>query len=433
MFHVTTKEAAEAEMRKQNYSWEWLPGNDCKIISPALPAVRPCSNGNKSFFNQVIAAYTGWVDKRNQQGKGVVLADGTLLDEDVMRDLVAFVEKEKVVFPWSAGNFVMVDNSVAAHSRQPFDPRSQRKVLASIADGRRDVGSLAPVEYALSSGDRMPAVGMGLWKVPKSTCADCVYAAVQAGYRCFDSACDYGNEAETGNGLKRALSDGLLARDKVFVASKLWNTYHRRQHVRLACLRSLRDLQLEYLDMYYVHFPIALKFVDFETRYPPEWLHDPSAPSPRMVPDDVPLRETWEAMEELVRPPCARVRERVRVLRVRDTIHTRKNARACAHTHTNAHMHTRTRTYTRAHARTRTYMYMQVREGLVRNIGLCNVQSAMLIDVLRYKGVYAVSVCLCVSVCLYVCLIVCARIRLHATWRTSPRIHAPITTHCRSR
>ena len=366
MFHVTTKEAAEAEMRKQNYSWEWLPGNDCKIISPALPAVRPCSNGNKSFFNQVIAAYTGWVDKRNQQGKGVVLADGTLLDEDVMRDLVAFVEKEKVVFPWSAGNFVMVDNSVAAHSRQPFDPRSQRKVLASIADGRRDVGSLAPVEYALSSGDRMPAVGMGLWKVPKSTCADCVYAAVQAGYRCFDSACDYGNEAETGNGLKRALSDGLLARDKVFVASKLWNTYHRRQHVRLACLRSLRDLQLEYLDMYYVHFPIALKFVDFETRYPPEWLHDPSAPSPRMVPDDVPLRETWEAMEELVRPPCARVRERVRVLRVRDTIHTRKNARACAHTHTNAHMHTRTRTYTRAHARTRTHTHIHVYAGARR-------------------------------------------------------------------
>jgi D-xylose reductase len=316
-------------VRQQNYTWEWLPGNDCKIISPTLPAVRPCSNGNKSFFNQVIAAYTGWVDKRNEQGKGVVLADGSLLDKAVMRDLVAFVEKERVVFPWHPGNFVMIDNSVAAHSRQPFDPRSQRKVLASIANGRKDVGSGVgtPVEFALSSGDRMPAVGLGLWKVPKDTCAECVYAAVKMGYRCLDSACDYGNEAETGQGLLRAMSDGLVARHELFVASKLWNTYHRREHVRLACLRTLRDLQVEYLDMYYVHFPIALKFVDFETRYPPEWLHDPSALKPRMVPDDVPLHETWAAMEELVR------------------------------------------------------------EGLVRNIGLCNVQSAMLSDVLSYAKI----------------------------------------------
>ena len=52
MFHVDSQEAAEAEMCKQDYTWEWLAGNDCRIISKALPAVRRCSNGNKSFFNQ---------------------------------------------------------------------------------------------------------------------------------------------------------------------------------------------------------------------------------------------------------------------------------------------------------------------------------------------------------------------------------------------
>lgn len=73
------------------------------------------------------------------------------------------------------------------------------------------------------------------------------------------------------------------------MTSKLWNTYHRREHVRQACLRSLADLRLSYLDLYLVHFPISLKFVPFEERYPPEWLHDPRAPRPQMEADPVPI------------------------------------------------------------------------------------------------------------------------------------------------
>lgn len=56
----------------------------------------------------------------------------------------------------------------------------------------------------------------------------------------------------------------LVTRDELWVTSKLWNTYHATEHVELACRRSLRDLQLEYVDLYLVHFPIALKFVPFE-------------------------------------------------------------------------------------------------------------------------------------------------------------------------
>lgn len=66
MFHVATREEAEVEMKKQEFTWEWddATGN-CKVISKCLPAIRVSSNGNKTFFNQIIAAYTGWVDSRN--------------------------------------------------------------------------------------------------------------------------------------------------------------------------------------------------------------------------------------------------------------------------------------------------------------------------------------------------------------------------------
>lgn len=79
----------------------------------------------------------------------------------------------------------------------------------------------------------------------------------------------------------------------MFVTSKLWNTCHRKEHVLAACKKSLADLGLEYLDLYLIHFPISLKFVPFETRYPAEWIHDPAAKDPRMEEDPVPIQETW--------------------------------------------------------------------------------------------------------------------------------------------
>lgn len=152
----------------------------------------------------------------------------------------------------------------------------------------------------VAGGGRLPAVGLGLWKVPGPAAADLVRRAVRAGYRHLDSACDYGNEAEVGAGLAAALAAGECRRDELWVTSKLWNTYHARPHVRAACERTLRDLRLDYLDLYLVHFPIAQEFVPFETRYPPGWFADPGDPRPRMRPARVPLAETWAAMEDLV-------------------------------------------------------------------------------------------------------------------------------------
>lgn len=179
----------------------------------------------------------------------------------------------------------------------------------------------------LAGGGQLPSVGLGLWKVDKIVTATVVEAAIEAGYRHFDCACDYGNEAEVGVGLQRVLQAGTVARDDLWVTSKLWNTYHRAEHVRPALERTLGDLQLDYLDLYLIHFPISLRYVPFEDRYPPEWFFDPDAESPRLELDPVPLQETWRAMEGLVR------------------------------------------------------------DGLVRNIGVCNFGTSLLRDLLSYADV----------------------------------------------
>ena len=146
----------------------------------------------------------------------------------------------------------------------------------------------------------IPKVGFGLWKISPEDCADAVYNAIAAGYRHLDSASDYGNEQQVGEGIKRAIADGLCVREDLWVTSKLWNTYHCKAHVEPAIQRSLKDLQLDYLDLYLIHFPIAQPFVAFETRYPAQWIFDPSAKEPKMLTAPVPLFETWAAMESLV-------------------------------------------------------------------------------------------------------------------------------------
>jgi D-xylose reductase len=152
----------------------------------------------------------------------------------------------------------------------------------------------------------MPAVGLGLWKVPPADAPELARTAIRTGYRHLDSACDYGNEAAVGVGIRTALADRICRRDELWVTSKLWCTYHAPPHVRPALEQTLSDLGLDYLDLYLIHFPIPLKFVPIETRYPPGWVFDPAAPRPRMELDPVPLAETWWAMEDLVRAGLVR-------------------------------------------------------------------------------------------------------------------------------
>ncbi|KCB42543.1 aldo/keto reductase [Bordetella hinzii] len=110
----------------------------------------------------------------------------------------------------------------------------------------------------LNDGNSMPQLGLGVWQVPNSEASAAVQAALAAGYRSVDTAAIYGNEAGVGEGLKAA----GVAREALFVTTKLWNDRHH--HARQALEESLRKLDLDYVDLYLIHWPVAgsTAFVD---------------------------------------------------------------------------------------------------------------------------------------------------------------------------
>ncbi|KAI9314594.1 xylose reductase [Dichotomocladium elegans] len=154
------------------------------------------------------------------------------------------------------------------------------------------------------TGDKMPLVGFGCWKVDTGDAEQVIYDAIKVGYRLIDGACDYGNEKEVGRGIARAIKDGLVKREELFVVTKLWNTYHNKRHVREAFDRQLRDLGLDYVDLYLIHFPVALKFVPLDAAYPPGW-YQPGGASD-LVYEASPMHECWQEMERLVDEKLAR-------------------------------------------------------------------------------------------------------------------------------
>ncbi|CCH57864.1 hypothetical protein TBLA_0A00630 [Henningerozyma blattae CBS 6284] len=153
----------------------------------------------------------------------------------------------------------------------------------------------------LNNGLKMPLVGLGCWKIPNDVCASQVYEAIKLGYRLFDGAADYGNEKEVGQGINKALSEGIVKRSDLFIISKLWNTFHHPDHVKLALQRTLSDLGLDYLDLYYIHFPLAFKYVPFEEKYPPcFYTGAEDAKIGKISLQNVPYLDTYRAMEKLV-------------------------------------------------------------------------------------------------------------------------------------
>ncbi|OJD26506.1 hypothetical protein ACJ73_02118 [Blastomyces percursus] len=156
---------------------------------------------------------------------------------------------------------------------------------------------MAVPDIKLNSGFGMPIVGFGLWKVKKDTCADQVYNAIKTGYRLFDGACDYGNEAEAGQGATRAIQEGIVKREELFIVSKLWQTFHDPGQVEPVVRKQLDDWCVDYFDLYIVHFPVALKYVDPDVRYPPGWFSDGRS---SIVTSNATIQQTWGAMEQLV-------------------------------------------------------------------------------------------------------------------------------------
>ncbi|KAK7047855.1 D-xylose reductase [Paramarasmius palmivorus] len=148
----------------------------------------------------------------------------------------------------------------------------------------------------LSSGYEMPQVGFGLWKVPNDTAPDTVYNAIKAGYRLFDGAFDYGNEKECGLGIKRAIDEGIVKRSDLFITSKLWNTFHEADKVEAITRQQLQWWGLEYFDLFLIHFPVALEYVDPAVSYPSGW-HNLEG---KVVQSKATIQETYQALEKLV-------------------------------------------------------------------------------------------------------------------------------------
>jgi alcohol dehydrogenase (NADP+) len=144
--------------------------------------------------------------------------------------------------------------------------------------------------HVFSNGDRMPLLGLGTWKSEPGEVYAAVREAIRLGYRHIDCALLYGNETEIGNALRDAIRAGDVTREDLWITSKLWSNAHGRDNVAPALKKTLTDLGLDYLDLYLIHWPIALK---------------PSAVLPGSPDDFVPLaeapiHETWAALETAV-------------------------------------------------------------------------------------------------------------------------------------
>lgn len=126
----STREEAEARMKKLQYSWEWLEDGCLKVTTPRLQAVRKLDSGRMSFFNQLIAAFHGWKDSRNDPSKSITFGDGSPLDTGTMDRVIQMAEEITFNVPWQAGDVALVDNYVTMHGRRTF--QGTRKVLASL-------------------------------------------------------------------------------------------------------------------------------------------------------------------------------------------------------------------------------------------------------------------------------------------------------------
>ncbi|XP_069482914.1 aldo-keto reductase family 1 member A1-A-like [Ambystoma mexicanum] len=144
----------------------------------------------------------------------------------------------------------------------------------------------------LSTGHNIPMLGLGTWQSSAGQVKTAVLCALEVGYRNIDCAFSYGNEHEVGEALQEKVGPNkALKREDVFIVSKLWNTKHHPEDVEPACRLSLANLQLQYLDLYLMHWPIAFKRGDQMF---------PKNEDGIMQYADTHFIDTWKAMEHLV-------------------------------------------------------------------------------------------------------------------------------------
>lgn len=149
----------------------------------------------------------------------------------------------------------------------------------------------------LNTGYEMPILGLGTWKSKPDEVRKAVIDAIELGYKHIDCAMCYQNEHEVGEALSAKFKDGTIKREDIFITSKLWNTFHSKARVIPALKQTLKDLKLDYLDLYLIHWPMGYKEGE-GTMFPKDgdkWLYS-----------DVDYTETWLEMEEAVKQGLVR-------------------------------------------------------------------------------------------------------------------------------
>lgn len=142
----------------------------------------------------------------------------------------------------------------------------------------------------LTDGKDIPLVGLGTWKSKPGEVYDAVKFAILNGYRHIDCALVYQNEDEVGKALKEVISSGAVKREELFITSKCWNTCHDTVNVRPCLEKTLKSLQLDYVDLYLIHWPFA---------YQPGDDLFPKDANGATILVDTDYLDTWKGMEEV--------------------------------------------------------------------------------------------------------------------------------------